>query len=105
MPTIKLFGNLRQIAGAPQWTLPAENISSALSMLCSENAELQAAILDNGALRPHVRVMVNGLDIELGLGLDTPLDPNDQVAIFPPIAGGEQPESMIGDKRYGRLGR
>ena len=49
---------------------------------------LQAAIFDGDALHPYVRVMINGRDSELAQGLDTIVSANDQIAIFPPIAGG-----------------
>jgi molybdopterin converting factor small subunit len=32
--------------------------------------------------------MVNGVDSELAQGLDTAVGEDDQIAIFPPIAGG-----------------
>jgi molybdopterin converting factor small subunit len=34
--------------------------------------------------------MVNGIDISLSRGLDTPVKDHDVVAIFPPIAGGKK---------------
>ena len=56
--------------------------------LCAGNPILRDAIFDGQALAPYVRVMVNGRDIELANGLDTPVNEDDQLAIFPPIAGG-----------------
>jgi molybdopterin converting factor small subunit len=49
---------------------------------------LQAEIFDGVALHPYVRVMINGRDSELEQGLDTIVSTNDQIAIFPPLAGG-----------------
>ena len=56
----------------------------------ADNAALSTAIFDGAQLRAHLRVLVNGRDIELAQGLDTPLEFNDQVAIFPPVAGGAE---------------
>lgn len=85
---IKLFGNLRQTAGSPEFEVSGATIREALENLCAENENLRAAIFDGNILRPHVRVMVNGRDCELENGLETAVFENDQIAIFPPIAGG-----------------
>ncbi len=87
---VKLFGGLRKEAGVPELAASGATIREVLIMICSANEALGAAIFaENGdRLRPHVRVMVNGVDSELADGLDTAVDENDQIAIFPPIAGG-----------------
>ncbi|SVD26471.1 uncharacterized protein METZ01_LOCUS379325, partial [marine metagenome] len=38
--------------------------------------------------RPYVAVMVNGRDIRHTGGLETPLEPDAELDIFPPVAGG-----------------
>jgi molybdopterin synthase sulfur carrier subunit len=45
-------------------------------------------LLENGHIRSYFKITLNGHDIALVNGLDTPVDDQDQVAIFPPIAGG-----------------
>ena len=85
---VKLFGGLRQKAGGAIKNASGATIREALESICVENEELRAAIFVGAALQPHVRVMVNGRDSELDDGLDTAVYPNDQIAIFPPIAGG-----------------
>jgi molybdopterin converting factor small subunit len=92
MPVVKLYGSLRKIPGGggaegASWNY-APSVRALLEVLCASSPELCQALLDQGALRPHIRVMVNGHDIELAQGLDTPLDEADQVSIFPPIVGG-----------------
>lgn len=37
---------------------------------------------------PFVKVLVNGLAIEVKEGLDTKVKPGDAIAIFPPVGGG-----------------
>jgi MoaD family protein len=86
--TIKLFGGLRAKAGQAEFAVEAATVGEALAMLCAANEVLQEAIFDGGHLRPHVRVMVNGHDTELLDGLETPVRDGDQIAVFPPIAGG-----------------
>ena len=85
---IKLFGNLRQMAGKPEQEGSGTTVREVLTNLCADNKPLQAAIFDNNELRVHVRVIVNGRDSELAQGLETAVSNNDQIAIFPPIAGG-----------------
>jgi molybdopterin converting factor small subunit len=45
-------------------------------------------LLENGRIRPHFKITINGHDIALSDGLDTPVIEKDQIAIFTPIAGG-----------------
>jgi len=85
---IKLFGGLRQKAGCAALESSGATIREALENLCTENEALRAAIFEGDSLRPHVRVMVNGHDCELAQGLETAVSPGDQIAVFPPIAGG-----------------
>ncbi len=88
MPLVKFFGNLRQLAQSSHLQVEGKRVRSLLDELCRQNQVLRDAIFDNGQLRPHVRVVVNGHDVQLEQGLDTPLEENDQVAIFPPLGGG-----------------
>lgn len=85
---VKLFGGLRQVAGVAQVEVAGATLREALEDLCADDEALRAAIFDAHRLQPHVRVLVNGRDSELAQGLDTPLSEHDQLAIFPPIAGG-----------------
>lgn len=88
MPFIKLFGGLRRIARFADIRTNGNTVREAIDALGAYNPVLWDAILDGERLRSHVRVMVNGHDIELGSGLDTPVSTDDQIAIFPPMAGG-----------------
>ena len=89
MPTVKLFGNLRRTTNASEISTSGDTVRAVLQSLCANNAALSAAIFDGAQLRAHLRVLVNGRDIELAQGLDTRVESQDQVAIFPPIAGGQ----------------
>jgi molybdopterin synthase sulfur carrier subunit len=89
---VKLFGNLRKLSGlAPGQTTVSATGSTAGEIvldLCATHPALREAIFSDQTLAPYVRVMVNGRDIELDEGLDTIVGESDQLAIFPPIAGG-----------------
>jgi molybdopterin synthase sulfur carrier subunit len=85
---IKFYGGLRQIAGTKELVITGVTIREVLEKICADNESLCMAIFDGTNLHQHVRVMVNGRDSELAQGLETPLSGDDQIAIFPPIAGG-----------------
>jgi molybdopterin converting factor small subunit len=87
---IKLFGGLRQKAETAELDGSGATIREILHQISADHAELGEALFANGSsdLRPHIRIMVNGLDSELIGGLDTAVGVDDQIAIFPPIAGG-----------------
>jgi molybdopterin synthase sulfur carrier subunit len=88
VPKVKLFGNLRKLAFASTLDQPGVTVQAVIRGLCARNELLCNAILDGEGLRPQIRVALNGHDIELAQGLDTPVNPGDTIAIFPPIAGG-----------------
>ncbi len=88
MAIVKLFGNLREYTAAPVMTVPGKTIRELLHNLCAENDGLREVVWDGNGLRPFIRIMVNGRDSELAQGLDTLIGETDQIAIFPPIAGG-----------------
>ena len=41
-----------------------------------------------GTLREFINILKNGRNIHFLAGLDTPLDDEDIIALFPPVAGG-----------------
>jgi len=88
MPLIKFFGNLRQLAKTSHMEAEGETVKDVLDAMCYDKEALRNAIFDGDLLCQYVRVVVNGHDIMLDRGLDTPLVDNDQVAIFPPLGGG-----------------
>ncbi len=88
MITVKLFGNLRDYTADSTIEAPGDTVREVLLWLCESNNDLYQAIIDGDALQPHVRVMIDGHDIELDAGLDTPVSASQKIAIFPPIAGG-----------------
>ena len=88
MAIVKLFGNLRELAEFRAVEVSGDNVGDVLHALCSENDSLQEAIFAGDKLNPFVRVVLNGQDIELAQGLNTPVAESSSIAIFPPIAGG-----------------
>jgi MoaD family protein len=85
MPVVKLFANLRKLAGTKEMTITESTIEGTLMALVRQNPPLGDVIFKNGGLRPHILIALNGHNIS-----DLKLCVNDQdiIAIFPPIAGG-----------------
>lgn len=88
MPQVKLYGLFRKHAASSKVDILGGTVRVVLTTLCANNQSLCEAMFDENGLRPHVCVMVNGRDVNLLQGLDTNLTNSDQIAIFPPIAGG-----------------
>lgn len=85
MPTVKIFANLRKIAGTKELSAAGTTVRDVLSGLRKQNPLLVETILEDGTLRPHFVITINGHN---ALDLNTPVTEQDVIAIFPPIAGG-----------------
>ena len=85
MPQVKLYANLRQVAGTKEVSLPGTSLRTVLFTLIEQYPALGKILLENEQIRPHVIITVNGQTM---IDLDMPVTEADQIAIFPPIAGG-----------------
>lgn len=89
---IKVFANFREICGGKTVTLSIENGQAILSVLNQliERYPLMAEELftEDKKLKPLVHVFINGQNIIHLDGLTTTVKETDQIALFPPVAGG-----------------
>ncbi len=90
---VTLHATLRQIAGARTVAIPGGREMTVWDLvheLVGRYPALGPQLLDErGNLWRHVHVMVNGRDAPyLEQGLDTTLQPDDVLDVFPPVAGG-----------------
>jgi sulfur-carrier protein len=76
--TVRLFASARQAAGTGRDELPGDTVEQVLHGARERYGDAFAAVLRN------CRVWVNGEDVPA----DTPVGPNDEVAILPPVSGG-----------------
>jgi molybdopterin synthase sulfur carrier subunit len=92
MAAVRLYAALREAAGQRDFEvdLPAGALmGELLRRLITLRPKLGGKILDDkGSVPRYVAVFVNGRDIRHLDGLETPVQPGDEIAIFPPVAGG-----------------
>ena len=85
MPTVKLFANLRKIAQAKELSVRGTSLRGVLNELVKEVPVLDAVIVEDGQIRPHIVITINGHN---ETQMDVTVTEQDIIAIFPPIAGG-----------------
>ena len=85
MPVVKLYANLRKLAGTKELSITGTTIGAVVNELVRQKPPVGDIIIESGELRRHIVVTVNGHNIS---DLETPVTEQDIVAIFPPIAGG-----------------
>jgi len=85
MPVVKLYANLRKLAGTKELSIMGATVGMVVNELVRQSPPLGAVVIENGELRRHIIVTLNGRNIT---DLETPVTEQDIVAIFPPIAGG-----------------
>jgi sulfur-carrier protein len=92
---IRIPGQLRQWSNGQEvieLRLPADariTVAEVFARLASEYPGIRQRVLDDqGNLRHHVNVFVNGENVRFAQGLATVVDAASEVAILPAISGG-----------------
>jgi molybdopterin synthase sulfur carrier subunit len=88
----KLFADLAEVAGGRDVSVdvePGATVGDALDALLAAHPALEDRVLDeSGSLRDHINVLRNGENVHEAAGLETTLEPGDELALFPPVSGG-----------------
>jgi molybdopterin synthase sulfur carrier subunit len=88
---IRFFARFRELLGTDIVT-DAETgatFSSLITTIARKNPAGYAAIFDdNGTFYEYVILMKNGKRIEIEDAAETPVADGDEIAVFPPVAGG-----------------
>ena len=88
MPVVKLYANLRSVTGKKEINVPGLGIQEILERLVQFHPALQRFLFVDGQLKPRVVITVNGQTLDRETCLQTAVSEQDQIAIFPPVAGG-----------------
>lgn len=89
MTTIKIPTPLRAYTGGnAEIKVSGDTVGTALNDLVTQHPDLRQHLYNGSELRNFVNVFIGEEDIRYRDGLDTPLEPNDNLRIIPSIAGG-----------------
>jgi molybdopterin synthase sulfur carrier subunit len=87
----KLFADLAEVAGERHVEVDreADTAGEALEALLDAYPSLADRVLvESGDLAENVNLLRNGEDVDDAGGLETPVSPGDELALFPPVSGG-----------------
>lgn len=87
---VKFFAYIRDYSHTKQTTVSnCKTVRELLQKLCSMYGdEFDSLIFLNGELRKEIIILVNGRHICHLNGLETELSENDEISVFPTVAGG-----------------
>lgn len=85
---VKLFANFREYAKTKELELEGATVREILASLCNSFPGFEKLVFENGTVRSHINIFINGNNIHGSGGLERELHPDDELAIFPPVSGG-----------------
>lgn len=89
MPTVRIPTVLRKHTdGEAKVQADGATVGEVFEDLVRSHRGLRDQLLDDGEVRGFINVYVEDEDIRYIDGLDTPVEPDDEVAIMPAVAGG-----------------
>jgi sulfur-carrier protein len=89
MATLVFTQQLRRFTEVPEIDTPAVVLRDALDAAFAANTRLRGYILDEqGHLRPHVVIFIDGQRVRDRVRLDDPLTPDSRVHVLQALSGG-----------------
>lgn len=90
---VKYFADIRKLSGREQQELEGRTAPTTVRRLLEELSDRHGAafrqrVFEGDGISSTLIVLVNGRHIEHLAGIESPLGPEDVVAIFPVVAGG-----------------
>jgi sulfur carrier protein ThiS len=89
MPTVRFTTALQRFLEAPAAQVGGNTVGTALAAAFLGRTTLRGYVLDDqGAVRRHVAVYVNGQPIVDRVRLQDPVGPDDEIYVFQALSGG-----------------
>ncbi|HEX5455229.1 MAG TPA: MoaD/ThiS family protein [Stellaceae bacterium] len=89
MPTVSFTSALRRFISVPEMRVEGATVGAALAAVFAEHPALRGYVLDDqGAVRRHVNVFVNGDRITDRNGLGDPVGAHDEIHVIQALTGG-----------------
>ncbi len=89
MPTVSFTTALQRFLPAPTVEVDGTTVGEALAQVFASRATLRGYVLDDqGALRRHVAIYVNGEAVRDRLRLSDPVAPRDDIYVVQALSGG-----------------
>ena len=89
MPTISFTPALQRFVAAPVAQVDGATVGEALAAVFASHPQLRGYVLDDqGAVRRHVIVFVNGQPMTDRARLTDPVAPRDEIYVFQALTGG-----------------
>lgn len=91
MVVVRLYGYFRECVGKREMNIDGKTVEEVLNFLIENYEGFSELLLESEnpmKIKPYVKVMVNGRGIEVLRGMNTKLNNDDAVVIFPPVGGG-----------------
>ncbi len=89
MPTVSFTSALQRFLPAPSAEVEGATIGAALAVVFASRPALRGYVLDDqGALRRHVAVYLNGQAVQDRVRLTDPVGSRDEIYVFQALSGG-----------------
>lgn len=89
MTQVSFTENLRRHIECPTVSVAGATVGEVLNAVFADNPLLRSYILDDqGRIRRHVNVFINGAMVADRLALSDPVGPRDEVFVFQALSGG-----------------
>ena len=89
MTKVSFTPALQRFLSVPSVEVEAVTLGDALAAVFASKPALRGYLLDDqGALRRHVAVYVNGWPVKDRAGLSDPVSPRDEIYVFQALTGG-----------------
>jgi hypothetical protein len=89
MATVSFTPNLRRHVQVPDARVDGDTVADALDDYFRDNPLVRGYVLDDqGAVRRHVVIFLNGTPVRDRAGLSDPIGEDDQIFVFQALSGG-----------------